>query len=114
MVQILLVWFIKMGSPNENRMKERLESEVAYEILSYLVNHPHAEGPIEAIIEWWLLEQRIEMGMKEVLNAIDELVRNGFVLKRKSTDKQIFYRINAEKNKEIQGLLKTKGFMIDE
>ena len=114
MVQILLVWFIKMCSPNENRMKERLESEVAYEILSYLVNHPHAEGPIEAIIEWWLLEQRIEMGMKEVLNAIDELVKNGFVLKRKSKDKHIFYRINAEKNKEIQGLLKTKGFMIDE
>ena len=103
-----------MPSPNENRMKERLESEVAYEILSYLFDHPHAEGPIEAIIEWWLLEQRIEMGMKEVLNAIDELVRNGFVLKRKSRDKKIFYRINAEKNNEIQGLLKTKGVTINE
>ena len=109
MVQILLVWFIKMGSPNENRMKERLESEVAYEILSYLVNHPHAEGPIEAITEWWLLEQRIEVGIKEMSHAIDELVGNGYVLERKSQDRHVFYRINSEKNEEIRQLLKSKG-----
>jgi len=85
-----------------------VKSEVAYDILSYLLKHPGAEGPIEAIAEWWLLEERIEVGMNQISKAIDELVRGGFLLERRSRV-DVFYRINPERNKEIEELLKTKG-----
>ena len=46
-----------------NELDSELSSNVAYEILDYLAHNPNAEGSIESIAEWWLLEQRINKEM---------------------------------------------------
>jgi len=98
----------KRGSKVNRSPKQAVKSEVAYDILSYLLKHPDAEGPIEAITEWWLLEERIEAGMKEIANAINELTKRGLLLERRSPDRRAFYRINPEKDKVIRQLLESK------
>src|SRR5262245_39788913 len=53
---------------------EPLKSEMAFEILAYLVHHPKAQDTFEGIVEWWLLERYIERQRAAVEAAMEELV----------------------------------------
>ena len=91
-------------------MDKSLESKIAHEIMGYLLKNPEAAGTLNAITEWWLLEQKINYEMCRVREALDELVKNGFVLKLKGADSRVCYRINKEKEAEIKDLIEgSKG-----
>ena len=81
------------------------KSEMAYEILAYLAKNPDAQDTLEGVIEWWLLEQRIEKQMKKVKCAIDELVADGLVIERQGKDARVHYKINRRKYRKIQQLI---------
>jgi hypothetical protein len=81
-------------------------SQIAYEILGYLAEHPDAQDTLDGIVEWWLLEQKIAQQKAFVEKALDELVAKGFVLKRTGKDRRPHYRMDRRRHGEIKALLK--------
>jgi flagellar biosynthesis/type III secretory pathway protein FliH len=67
--------------------------------------HPRAEDSLEGIVEWWLLEQKIEVATEEVRQAIESLVANEFLIERETTDSQLRYHVNPDKLDEVREVL---------
>ena len=84
----------------------RDKKEIARQILSHLVEHPDRQDTIEGIVLWWLLECRIKHEELLVKEIIHELVEQNFVQEKKIGDSQLLYRINRQKQEEIEKLLK--------
>lgn len=82
------------------------KSEIACEILAYLVEHPEAQDTLDGIVQWWLLERKIQCQTNIVREALDSLIAQGFVIKFRSGDSQVHYKINKSKYEEIQIHLK--------
>jgi len=76
--------------------------------LTYLAEHPDSNDTLEGIVEWWLMERRIQYAIAKVKDALSELVAEGFVLENKGRDARTHYRINRRKHGEIQTLLKQR------
>jgi hypothetical protein len=91
-----------------NELDSELSSNVAYEILDYLAHNPNAEGSIESIAEWWLLEQRINKEMEGIMKAVQQLVENHLLVERRSEDMKVYYSVNREKLNQILELLNKK------
>jgi hypothetical protein len=83
-------------------------SEIAYDILAYLSEHPEAQDTLQGIVQWWLLEQEIKTRISQVERALAGLVAERLVVKRKGKDSQTHYRINRRKIEQINSLLKRK------
>lgn len=75
------------------------------ELLDYWIQHPEAQATVEAIVEWWLLEQRIQKAADEVRLVLAELVAEEFVVERQQADGRICYRLNKEKETEMRAWL---------
>jgi len=84
------------------------ESKIGNEILAYLVEHPKAQDTLEGIVEWWLLERKIEFETARVKEALSKLVARGLILEKNGSNSKIHYRINQSKYEEIKGLFKQK------
>ena len=76
-------------------------------LLRYWIQRPEALGTLEAIVEWWLLEQRICWATAEIRRVLSALVARGFVVERQQSDGRICYRLNPEKKEEIRAWLQT-------
>jgi hypothetical protein len=79
------------------------------QLLDYWLHHPEAQSTIEAIVEWWLLEQRIRQTAAEVRFIVDRLVEKGFVIEQTQPDGRISYRLNREKEGEIRVWMASRG-----
>jgi hypothetical protein len=84
-------------------------SWVAYEILSYLAEHPEAQDTLEGIVQWWLLEQEIKHWTEEVKAALADLVVEGLVIEDKGVDGRAHYHLNQRLAEEVSLLLKKKS-----
>ena len=82
--------------------------KLANEILTYLTKHPDAMDTIEGIVEWWLLEQRVERQSARVRHALAVLVARELVIEREGRDSRVYYRINDRKANEILMLLRRR------
>ena len=78
------------------------ERRIDVEILSYFAEHPSACDTVEAITEWWLLEQRITTGIKTVQATLEKLIEMGFVIIRKRAGYPETYGVNIERLPEIR------------
>ena len=78
------------------------------ELLGYWIHHPDAVGTLEAMIEWWLLEHRIQEATIELRSVLSDLVANGFVVRRQQADGRIYYQLNMEKEVAMIAWLQTK------
>ncbi len=56
-------------------------------------------------MEWWLLQQLIEIEEVQVGLALKELVSRGLVIESESADKQILYEINRDSLADIRASL---------
>ena len=65
-------------------------------------------GTVEAMIEWWLLEHRIQQTTVELQSTLNDLVANGYVVRRQETDGRTHYELNREKEAEIIAWLQSK------
>lgn len=81
------------------------KSQIGYQILSYLVEHPEAQDTAEGIVKWWLLERAIKFQEAQVIKSLADLVARGWVIKVKGKDSQARYRINDSKYEEIKKLI---------
>ena len=84
------------------------KSQIAYQILAYLVEHPDAQDTLEGIVEWWLLDRQIRFHTARVKQAISELVAERLILENKGSDSKTHYRINRAKSKEIKEFFRQK------
>lgn len=88
---------------------EPLKSEMAFDILAYLVRHPRAQDTFEGILQWWLLERYIERQRVAVEAAVEELVDTGFVLARQGRDRRQRFTLNPARSVEAQALVAGHG-----
>lgn len=72
------------------------------ELLGYWMLHPKALGTLEAIVEWWLLEYRIQRAVMEVRSVLADLVAKKFVVERRQADGRSRYELNQLKENEIR------------
>ena len=80
---------------------------VEVELLRYLSQHPDAQDTVEGIAGWWLLKQRVAYAIATIEKALSELVAKGYMVVEEHGDGRSHYRLNREKQSEIQGYLKT-------
>jgi hypothetical protein len=77
------------------------------QLLDYWIQHPDAQGTVETIGEWWLLEQRILQAIENVRSVLAGLVARGFVIERQQADGRVGYFLNREKEREIRAWLES-------
>ena len=92
-----------------NEVKFEAPGPLTQQLLDYWIEHPEAQGTVEAIVEWWLLEQRIRQAADEVGAVLVELVAKDFVLERQQADGRVCYGLNREKKAEIRAWLGSEG-----
>ncbi|HEX8180446.1 MAG TPA: hypothetical protein VF525_12945 [Pyrinomonadaceae bacterium] len=78
---------------------------MTHDILTYLAENPEAQDTFEGIVEWWLLEQKIERQTLAVRQALEELAAQKLIIARRTKDLRTHYRINRRKAKDIRALL---------
>jgi hypothetical protein len=86
--------------------KEEEPRYLANQLLSYLAENPDAQDTLEGIVDWWLMQQRIEYEMNRVKEALTWLVSSGLVIESSGRDCHVFYRVNQGKIGEIRNLIK--------
>lgn len=69
-------------------------SALARRLWAYWKKHPDAQGTVEAIVEWWLLEQQLREAVDQVEAALNELVESGLVTRRQVGDQRMLYKLN--------------------
>lgn len=84
------------------------KSQIEYEIVAYLVEHPEARDTLEGIVEWWFLEQEIKFQLTHVKETLAGLITRGLVCEKIGRDSRIHYSLNQGKYEEIQKLLNRK------
>jgi hypothetical protein len=89
-------------------LSETNKSQIGYQILTYLAEHPEAQDTVEGIAEWWLLERQIKFQTASVKEALFELVAKELILEHRGLDSKTIYRINQAKSKEIKEFFKKK------
>ncbi len=67
----------------ENQQNEEILT-AAQEIRDYLRAHPNAADSAQGIAKWWLGRRRYEEAIETVRSALDYLVAEGTVIKRKT------------------------------
>jgi hypothetical protein len=78
---------------------------MAFEILTYLVQHPRAQDSFEGILQWWLLERYIERERTAVEAAVEELVASGLVVTREGRDRRRRFGLNPRRAVEAQAIV---------
>jgi hypothetical protein len=81
------------------------ESEISRDLLSYLIDNPDAQDTLEGIVEWWLLQMKLESRTIKVKEALADLVAKGLILECTGSDSRLRYMINEGKQDEIRALL---------
>ena len=84
------------------------ETCLSHEILVYLMEHPQARDTLDGIVEWWLMERKIQYQKGAVKMALADLAGRGFVLEKKNNISKSQYGLNESKRKEIQIFLDTE------
>ena len=76
-------------------MKEPSVAETVQAILDYLRKYPQAQDTQAGILQWWLVDLPVKPRAATVKQALDKLVRDGFLSEHKGKDAQISYRMKT-------------------
>src|SRR5215470_7906556 len=74
----------------------------APEILDYLARQPDAQDTIEGILRWWVLDSCIRKWEPKITKTVAQLVEQGFLEEKRSSDGKIFYHISARYFSTVQ------------
>ena len=81
------------------------ELEVAVQILNYFEHNPRAADSLEGIVRWRLMQEQIHRTVQETQLALEWLVQRGFVSEERRVSAGVLYKLNPEKQEEIQEFL---------
>jgi len=65
-------------------------------ILNYLRKNPDAGDTLEGITRWWLEQEKIEISVDRVVEALESLVQKGEIRVQKVKGGSTFYKVNKE------------------
>lgn len=74
--------------------KASTPTELAKEILSYFLRNPHAADSLEGVARWRLMEERVHRQLENTDQALNWLVRRGFLVKVSSEWTESVYQLN--------------------
>lgn len=83
-------------------------SQIASEVLLYLLEHPDAQDTLQGVTDWWLMERRIREQRELVKAALGELVAEGLLVEERREGLQIRYRINRNRYEEVMELARNR------
>ena len=75
---------------------EKKTEKISGMILDYLRKNPDAGDTLEGITRWWLNMERIDLKVKEVTQAVENLTEQGNITINKTKGGTTFYKINKE------------------
>jgi hypothetical protein len=96
------------------RNAEMEKSELARQILAYLVEHPDAQDTLDGIAQWWIPEEIIRSEIANTKKAIAELVSQKFIFELHGKDSKPLYRLNRRKIDQIKDFLAPKVSLTSE
>ena len=73
-------------------------TEIARELMIYLLKHPEAKDTLEGILEWWLPGRTSRRRLKD---ALDDLALRGWVNLERRGSGMVLYGLNQDKVDEI-------------
>ncbi len=89
----------------ENNSAAGRLSPLAYELLTYLAEHPEAQDTLVGVMHWWLLKQQTQYSQPQVQAALEQLLIQDLLVVRQAHDKQIRYAVNQQRFADIQALV---------
>ena len=76
------------------------------DILRYLIEHPEAKDTVDGIIRWWFPQVEDEIQAEEIRAALDQLVAQGWLIRRQTTPAQFIYGLSKADLETILAFLK--------
>ena len=74
------------------------ESEnLAREILAYFLRNPQSADDLHGITRWRLLDQMIHHALHDTRDALDLLVKEGYLTKEANTGADPIFRLNTDR-----------------
>jgi hypothetical protein len=83
-------------------------SDLACEILQYLERNPAGSDTLVGIARWWIMKQRIEAITMQVEQAVDELVKQEFLIRSSGAESGPNYSLNQQSLGRIRVLLASR------
>jgi len=80
-------------------------STEALRVLDYLVRHAGARDTVEGVVQWWLMEERLDYVARKVERGLKTLVKKGLIAAEIGPDQRTHYRLRPEKKQEAERLL---------
>lgn len=81
------------------------QEELRRAILTYCAAHPDAKDTAEGIVNWWFPATSPPWSHAEVKQALDGLIAEGWLTRRKLRQSNAIYSVNKEKIAEIENYL---------
>jgi hypothetical protein len=78
----------------------------AWNILGYLGKNPKAQDTLVAIVRWWLVKHKIEIIIRDVKRALDQLVDVGFVIRQERVGHEATYQLNKKELNRVRAMLR--------
>ncbi len=75
---------------------------IAAEIMEYLQKRPMASDSLDGIIHWWLVRQSIARNRALVEHALEQLAKEGKVIKRASSNREAVYSLDPDHESKKQ------------
>ena len=69
------------------------DEEISEQILKYLQKNPDSGDTLEGISKFWLVFERIDQSVDEVRDALEDLVKKGFVVKLYTKGNMPIYKV---------------------
>jgi len=67
--------------------------------MAYLTARSTAQDTLEGIVEWWLLEQKVDQATSDVKAALAQLVIQEKLSAKKGADGRVHYRLRRRESK---------------
>jgi hypothetical protein len=103
-----LATFSQLRKRDKHRSREEVScthAKVIREILRYLIEHPDAKDTPEGIARWWLPADLDVHRIDAVEKALDYLVSEEWLCRRKISPAGTLYSLNKQFLEEIKGFL---------
>ncbi|MBI1807049.1 MAG: hypothetical protein HYR76_08385 [Ignavibacteria bacterium] len=82
-----------------------VKEEIAQVILRHLSKHPDAGDTVEGIVNWWVRKEMFEMKSEGIVEVIDKLTMQGFLIAKVYGSAHKVYFLNKEKMRDISQML---------
>ena len=99
---------VRIASHRSKSLSDIRLSGAAWNILSYLGKNPKARDTLVAIVRWWLLKHEIEIIIRDVTKALDELVDVGFVVRQERIGHDATYQLNKKELNRVRAMLRNQ------